>query len=89
MGTLSHQLLPLGWTIPVVPELVTLTVGKQEALHIILPKVLQKTQQVQMEIHFVFQEVVFAERAWKRHHINMACSQTPAFHMKSSWQMEA
>jgi delta24-sterol reductase len=28
MGALTHQLLGLGWTIPVIPEFESLTVGK-------------------------------------------------------------
>jgi hypothetical protein len=27
MGTLTSKLVPLGWTIPVVPELESLTIG--------------------------------------------------------------
>jgi delta24-sterol reductase len=30
MGALTHQLLGLGWTIPVIPEFESLTVGKQQ-----------------------------------------------------------
>ena len=29
MGTLTNKLIPLGWTIPVVPEMETLTIGRQ------------------------------------------------------------
>ena len=32
MGTLTHKLIPLGWTIPVVPEFRTLTIGKQSTI---------------------------------------------------------
>lgn len=30
IGTLTRKLIPLGWTIPVVPELETLTIGKSQ-----------------------------------------------------------
>jgi len=30
MGTLTHKLLPLGWTIPIIPEFETLTIGEDK-----------------------------------------------------------
>jgi len=82
-GTLTHKLVPQGFSLPVIPELENTTVGNENDLH--------KNVKLKFKKHGILliylQVALLLQSEEKAHVINIPFSQLYVLNTKLYWQM--